>query len=83
MQALIMARAVEMSGPKVFSVTVDNGDWIVWFRFSDEKETEKISFHFLRLWQEEEKFQRKGRIIMNKAMRKKPSEKQKRKPLAS
>jgi hypothetical protein len=76
-QALVMARAVELSGPEVFSVTVANDEWIVWFRFDDPRKTDSISTHFLRLWKEEQEFQRRTAATRKAPNRKSPA---KRKP---
>ena len=67
-----MARAVELSGPEVFSVTEANGEWIVWFRFDAYLKTDPISGHFLRLWKEEQEFQRRNAAKRKAQNRKSP-----------
>lgn len=80
-QALTIARAVERSGGEPFSVTQADGEWSVWFRFDDPRQADAISGHFLRLWKEEQKFQRRqtaprtvsNRKLAAKRARKNPS----------
>lgn len=60
LQALTMARAVELAGPEVFSVTVANDEWIVWFRFDPPGGVEMITTHFLRLWKAEQEYERRS-----------------------
>ena len=57
-QALLMARAVEMAGPEVFSVTVADGVWTVWFRFDQPGMAADISKHFSDLENEDREFER-------------------------
>ena len=72
-QALVMARAVELSGPQVFSVTEAGGEWLVWFRFETPGMTDSISGHFLRLWKEQQEFDRRIAVKRKTPNRKSPA----------
>jgi hypothetical protein len=78
-QALIMARAVDIAGPKVFSVTVSDGEWIVWFRFDDPRQAESIPRHFNRLWKEQQGFDRRVAELLKPKNRFAPGKKQSKK----